>query len=427
MSLRTGWGQALVAAAGAVLVACGPHEDVTPAIAVQPGAAARAMALLGHGGPNYPSAARAPSVDGGAESERAEGTLAFSCLEARGAFKALSRIPCEVSVTPAKGTPTIGGEERLDLLAERGQVALPLPAGTYRVTASRGLEYARVSWDVEVFPGKTSWGPNEGATVLRRVLDTRGYLAADVRAWSSAVDRGGVDDPTDAVVQDAADGVEVVLGDAAGLVARSVQETKADDVLAVVAPRDLDALAVWNDRSLLFARLLSKQPVTAITSPPARTYVRVEDDGPVSTWSPTREADFVRGVRERRDVVLTTGPFLRVTANGAPIGGVAQTSASKDVEVRVHIECAPSVAVDRLSILRASGTSVEAQPVTLRPTPTDARSADAVFHLRATADDAFVVLADSSAPVGRGGQAGQAMTGALWIDADGDGESLGRR
>jgi hypothetical protein len=37
---------------GALVLACGAHEEVTPAIAILPGAAARAMALLGANDPS---------------------------------------------------------------------------------------------------------------------------------------------------------------------------------------------------------------------------------------------------------------------------------------------------------------------------------------------------------------------------------------
>jgi hypothetical protein len=424
-------------------LACAPHEEGTPAITVQPGAAARAMALLGHVGPNDPRFGRKSEGDAGADvaPEKAQGKLLFSCLEARGAFKALGRVPCEVAVVGIGATPA----EELDLVSETGKIALPLPAGTYRVTTSRGLEYGRVSWEVDVAPGRSTWGPNEGATVLRRVVDTRGYLASDLRASALPADGGAAggaaDDPREDVVEEAAEGVEVeaVLGDGVssviGPVVRAVQEAKLDDQLAVVEVRgtEFNALDAWDDPAAFLARLASKQPATGVALSPAqvpvRTYVRVDDDGSPGTWSPAREADFTRSLRERRDVVLTTGPFLRVTTNGGPIGGVARVNADKDVEVRVHVECAPWVAVDRVSIARASGVAVEPQSVTLRPLPSDARAADVVFHLRATVDDAFVVTADSSAhpsaddPV----NASRARTGAIWIDADGDGESLGRR
>jgi hypothetical protein len=59
---------ALVACAGVpVVLACGATEEITPAIAVHPGAAARAMALLGHGGPNDPAVPEVTSrADAGA-------------------------------------------------------------------------------------------------------------------------------------------------------------------------------------------------------------------------------------------------------------------------------------------------------------------------------------------------------------------------
>ena len=413
---------ALLGACGAFAVACGAHEEITPAIPVQPGAAARAMALLGHGGPNDPAARAMATPDAGEDAdERPQGSLVFSCLEARGAIKALARVPCTVTIA---GLPPATGPET-DLVSENGKVSVPLAPGGYRVTASRGLEYARATWDVEVHAGRPTWGPNEGATILRRVVDTHGYLAVDLRL-PFPTDAGASDeDERDAVFDDAADGVEVVMGGSA-LVARVVQVAKIEDLLEPLDPVDLDAVDAWSDRAPLFARLLSKHPATAIASA-ARTYVRVDDDGSLVTWSPARESDLVRGVRERRDVVLTTGPFLRVTANGVSIGGVARANADRDVEVRVHVECAPWVAVSRVSIERASGIAVPPQSITLRPTPSDARAADVIFHLRATADDAFVVLADGSPQTEPLPEPTRAMTGAIWVDADGDGESLGRR
>ena len=160
---------------------------------------------------------------------------------------------------------------------------------------------------------------------------------------------------------DAAEGVEIVLGDAQ-LVAPIVQAAKLEDAIEPMSAVDLDTMDAWSNRDAFLARIASKHPVTAAGAPPARTYVRVDDDGSLVTWSPAREADVVRGLRDRRDVVMTTGPFLRVTANGAPIGGVARATADKDFEVKVHVECAPWIAADRVSIVRASGQPVESRP-----------------------------------------------------------------
>lgn len=421
-----------LAGGGALSLACGAHEELTPPIAVQPGAAARAMLLLGHGGPNDPIPRRALAEDAGegpAPSGASLGSIAFSCLEARGAVRALGLVPCAVTITGIRETSVPEAE----LVSENGKIAVALAPGSYRVTAARGPEYARVTWEAEVLAGKRTWGPNEGATILRRVVDTRGYLAVDLRALVPAADAGRPDNVRDTVFDDAADGVEIVLGDAPlfARLAPIVQAAKVEDLIALSDAQDLDAQNAWSGRAAFLSRVASGRPVTAVAPPPARTYVRVDDDGPLVTWSPAREADLVRGICERRDVVLTTGPFLRVTANGAPIGGVARVTADGDVEVKVHVECAPWVAVDRVSIVRSSGVSVAPQSVSLRPTPSDGRAADATFHLHALADDAFVVLADASAASADAAvdsaSSTRAMTGALWIDADGDGVSLGRK
>src|SRR4029077_11591970 len=71
-----------------------------------------------------------------------------------------------------------------------------------------------------------------------------------------------------------------------------------------------------------------------------RTYVRVADDAHLDSWDAARTQDLVHGVKALRDVVLTNGPMLRVTANGAPIGGVVR---ARNVQVTVHVESAPWV------------------------------------------------------------------------------------
>ena len=65
-------------------------------------------------------------------------------------------------------------------------------------------------------------------------------------------------------------------------------------------------------------------------------------------------------------------------------------------------------------------------------TASGASSGRASFQIRARADDAFVVVVHGDRPM-RPMLAGDereiapwAMTGAIWIDADGDGRALGR-
>jgi hypothetical protein len=226
-----------------------------------------------------------------------------------------------------------------------------------------------------------------------------------------------------------------------------------------------DALEVWNGRNVsarakvlgdFFAMLRTGHPVTATADTDThgivgqeagypRTYVRVADDGPLDPWSAARAADVAHGVKTLRDVVLTNGPVLRVTARGAagdvPVGGVAKTSGiGKTVTVKVHVESAPWVVVDELRVLRASSRNADAmatdpaliRAVTEKLNVAGALAADAAFTVRVTSDDALVVIASGKRPMTPvlAGDEGEiqpwAMTGAIWIDADGDGKSLGR-
>jgi hypothetical protein len=221
-----------------------------------------------------------------------------------------------------------------------------------------------------------------------------------------------------------------------------------------------DALEVWNGRNVdarakvladYFGLLCASHPVTPTADTDThgivgqeagypRTYVRVADDGPLDPWSASRTADVVRGVKTLRDVVLTNGPMLRVTAGGASIGGMARGHV---VEVKVHVESAPWVVVDALRLLRASegvasadsAGSGKAVAVTEKLNAAGALAADVTFTVRAAVDDAFVIVASGGKPMTPVLAAGPdaaaeitpwAMTGALWIDADGDGKSLGQ-
>ncbi len=401
----------------ALAAACGPKEDVTPQVPVQAGAAARAMALTGRFGVGGPFRSAKSEVDAGAEpAEPAPGRLAFSCVEPRGPYRALARVPCEVTIV---GRGADAGADVLDVEdVENGRVAMELAPGAYRVTVGRGPEFAVAAWDADVVEGKTTWAPNEGAVVVAHVVDTRGYLAVD----------GAAREEREALARDAAQGIEVVVGD----VARTVQQTKLEDALAVVAPiAGLDAVDPLTGAAALLANAATGRPARALGSFPARTYVRVAPDASPATWSPDDEADVVRGLRDRGDAVVTTGPFVRVTANGVPLGGIAKPRADREVEVAVHVECAPWMAVDRATLTRASGGAPLSQTFALRPTAMGGLAADITFYLRASTDDAFVVTidaaaADAGAPPLAEGAPPRAVTAPLWIDADGDGASLGR-
>lgn len=217
---------------------------------------------------------------------------------------------------------------------------------------------------------------------------------------------------------------------------------------------DFDALEVWNGRNVterakvlddFFALLRTRHPVTAIADTDThgivgqeaglpRTYVRVTKDDALDTWDDARTAEIVRAVRESRDVVLTNGPFMRVTANGAGIGAVA-TARNGLVEVKVRVTSAPFAAVDHAELRLAGGSRVlTPASVALSPKPgaSGALEAEVSFTVRATADDAFVVIVSGTRPM-RPMFSGEdreispwAMSGAIWIDANGDGKSLAR-
>jgi hypothetical protein len=158
--------------------------------------------------------------------------------------------------------------------------------------------------------------------------------------------------------------------------------------------------------------------------------VRVSDDEHLGAWDAARTRDLVHGLRDVRDVVLTNGPFLRVRAGGAGIGGVARAKGKK-LQVEVHVESAPWIVVDAVEIRRAVGAG-QGHSLAPKPSPSGALVADQKLTLDVERDDAFVVVVRGTktlAPIlGGDSQSAEpfAMSGPVWIDADGDGKSLGR-
>lgn len=214
-----------------------------------------------------------------------------------------------------------------------------------------------------------------------------------------------------------------------------------------------DALEVWNGRNIdargkvlddYLALLRTNHPVTPIASTDThgivgqeagypRTFVRVEKDDALDTWNAARTDDLVRGVRERRDAILTNGPFLRVQANGVGLGALVRPREGK-VDVQVVVTSVPFADVTRLEVRTVNGARVQPPFVTVTPTKSasGANEARATFTLRAAKDDAFVVIASGTTPmrpllVGEDEEIKPwAMTSAIWVDADADGKSLGR-
>jgi len=91
--------------------------------------------------------------------------------------------PARLLVRGREGTPDVSwGDEPVSGAAlnvaylERGEVELPLPPGKYRVSLTRGFEYTAHEEDIEITPGREAKVRAE----LERVVDTKGYLAADL-------------------------------------------------------------------------------------------------------------------------------------------------------------------------------------------------------------------------------------------------------
>jgi hypothetical protein len=77
---------------------------------------------------------------------------------------------------PDWGTDADRGGALNVVYADAGAGERPVPPGKYHVTLGRGFEYTAVEKDVEVFAGKSV----EVAAALERVVDTKGWIAADL-------------------------------------------------------------------------------------------------------------------------------------------------------------------------------------------------------------------------------------------------------
>ena len=231
-----------------------------------------------------------------------------------------------------------------------------------------------------------------------------------------------------------------------------------------------DALEVWSGRWVvergkvledLWALLRTGHPVTPTASTDThgivgqeagypRTYIAVPDDDPARL----DVGALVRGLRARRDVVLTNGPFVTLAVVGAKPrdevrqgGLVCGSRGGGTLALRVTAEWAPWMDVSE-AILFVGG--VAGEPIALPApitTPPGARRAELVVPLRLgraakagarsrgvdAAEDTFVAVAVRGTrplePVLHGDPAELlpfAITAPLWLDADGDGRSLGR-
>ncbi|MGK4000114.1 hypothetical protein [Sorangium sp. So ce1024] len=354
-----------------------------------------------------------------------------------------------------------------------------------------------------VFPlGSEAAAPREGA--LRWVDEAAGDILREVRALPgervvqvSRASGGGSPLHGDAAPQGTADQgaadqgapVHGAADQGAALLAQIVGDGAGADALEVWTGREVAA----RDRALeeLWALLRASRPVTPTATSDThgllgaepgypRTYVGVADDDP----GRLDEADLVAGLRRRRDVVITNGPFVTVRLGEARQGGVASMargSRGGPQSLVIRVERAPWVDARELHVLVggvASGAPIPLEgarttpagalvdeiaiPVVLGargggrlPRP-DARGGGAPGGSRpgqgasrpgqdasrpgqgahgaisVTEDTFIVVIVRGHRPLEPvlSGEPHEilpfAMTAPLWIDADGDGRSLGR-
>ncbi len=461
-------------------------------------------------------------------------------------------VPCKVtfegvSPTPAPefGPAHAAGPARNQVTTADGKVDVPLAPGRYKVTLSRGPEYALAEIDVDLRAGETAdpCGAAPEKCVLRRVVDTSGYLAGDFHQHTML----GIDAPTgtrERIVANVTEGVELAVSSEHNVVAdleplvrqmglerylveitgeeittdasrqpwghanafplvarpelprggsvavrdRTAKEIFAelraqypDMVLQINHPRAgrtgyfdqydfdrkrgigadpgydarFDAIEVWNGRNVVarnavlidvLSLLANGHPVTLTGNTDThgvvgqecgypRTYVRVKSDGALDAWDETRTADLVRALREVRDVVVTNGPFLKVSAAGGGIGSVVRPRAGH-LKVDVTVESAPWVEVKRVAIVRARGPQNGTEKLEVNVTPRlmagGSMRASVQLDLAVDRDDAFIVTASGDRPLQPvlAGHSSEllpyALAGVIWVDADGDGRALGR-
>ncbi|WP_437809743.1 hypothetical protein [Sorangium sp. So ce1078] len=325
---------------------------------------------------------------------------------------------------------------------------------------------------LSVFPlGAEADAPSEGA--LRWVDETAGEILREVRAL-----------PGERVVQ-----VSRVHGGGSPLHASGALQGAPDQgpsLLAQIVGDGADAVEVWTgreaaarDRALedLWALLRASRPVTPTATSDThglhgaeagypRTYVAVDDDDP----GRLDVADLVAGLRRRRDVVITNGPFVTMRLGEARQGGVASARRGPrggPLSLSIRVERAPWVDARELHVLVGGvpiGASIPLEGARTTPAgalldeiaipvvfgagggrrpprpagPTGGALGDrgpgqAAHGPISVAEDTFVVAIVRGRrplePVLAGEPDGIlpfAMTAPLWIDADGDGRSLGR-
>lgn len=124
-------------------------------------------------------------------------------------------IPCKITIESMLNTPPVdfGSPDALKggnaCYLPDGQDTIKLPAGNYKVIASRGIEYEMAEKIVRIRPGTNQ----DLELAIRRTVPTPGWIGVDLGVRTNR-SRGCLVSPEDRVVAAAAEGVEyLVTGD----------------------------------------------------------------------------------------------------------------------------------------------------------------------------------------------------------------------
>ena len=151
--------------------------------------------------------------------------LHLRCMERLDPKLNASPVPCKATFeglgvpNPDFGPGHNAGPARNQVTTKDGEVDVPLAPGKYRVTLSRGPEYALSQFEIDVRAGANVEACNVGEhCLLRRVVDTKGWLACDFHQHTML----GVDAPTntrDRIIGNVAEGVEVAVASEHNIIA----------------------------------------------------------------------------------------------------------------------------------------------------------------------------------------------------------------
>ena len=97
-------------------------------------------------------------------------------------------IPCKAQFIGINGTknPNLGPQDRAhgcvdQYHSEKGTFRVQLPPGDYRIIVTRGIEFSHLDQTIQLSPGATP----EFKGVLKRLVDTRGWVSADYHNHST--------------------------------------------------------------------------------------------------------------------------------------------------------------------------------------------------------------------------------------------------